>query len=445
MDKKLFLKFLLPTLAGIMFFLFPVQSGENRTILLAVITYVIRAPFNDFLLEIIVSVVLLSTIGSIYYMALKPDWKDSQPSLYISFHVTPMWLYLRILGSIFAISVYFQIGPEIIWGAETGLTVFTDIGAPIIFIVMVACFLMPFLTEFGFMEFIGTMVSRPFGYIFTLPGRSAIDAFASFLTSSTVGLLITIGQYEKGYYSAREACSVAANFSVVSISFSLLIATVAGIDHMFFSWYFSVFITCIICAVIMVRLPPLCNIENSYFPPSGKKSPVEKEPDKNILLRATQNAMKRAEHAPHPLEMIKFSWYGTISVIFGVLAPSMAIGTCTIILLTQTPVFNILSYPIYFLLELFSFPDAKIASAGFIIGFLDQFMPALVASGSENELVKFILAGLAVTQLIYMSEVGLVILRSSLPLKFRDLIIIFLLRSIISFPILLAAGLIMVK
>jgi nucleoside recognition membrane protein YjiH len=71
-------------------------------------------------------------------------------------------------------------------------------------------------------------------------------------------------------------------------------------------------------------------------------------------------------------------------------------------------------------------------------------MPAIVASNIENKLVKFVLAGLGVTQLIYMSEVGLIILRSSIPLNFIQLFVIFLLRSIISFPVLLIAGMIII-
>lgn len=445
MDKKLFLKFLLPTLAGVLFFLFPVPSGDNLTILLKVITDFIQSPFKNYMLEIIVFAILMSSLGSIYYMVKNPNWRRSHPILYHIFHVTPLWFIFRLIGGSLAIMVYFQLGPELIWGIETGRSVFIDIGAPIIFIVIVACFLMPLLTEFGFMEFIGTVVRRPFGYIFKLPGRSAIDAFASFLSSSTVGILITVGQYEKGFYSAREACAISANFSVVSISFSILIASVAGVDHMFFSWYLSVFITCIICAVIMVRLPPLSKIEDKYYPESGKKEFAIEKSDRGLLSIATGNAMDRAKIAPHPIAMIKDSWQNALGVIAGVLPPSMVVGTCTIILLKKTVFFDYASYPIYLLLELFSFPEAKLATAGFLVGFLDQFMPALIASPLENEMSKFVLAGMAVTQLIYMSEVGLLILRSSLPLRFRDLVIIFILRSLISFPLLYLAGMLLIN
>jgi len=436
------LKFLIPSSIGVLLFLFPVTYEGNTTIFLAVITSIIRAPFEGFILEIIVSVVILSAIASGIYQIFKPDWEQRFKSLSIICKTSFPWFLIRLLGASFAVMVYFRVGPEFIWGQETGFTVFTEIGATIFFIVTVACFLMPFLTEFGFMEFIGTIVSRPFGLLFKLPGRSAIDALASFLTSSNVGLLITIGQYEKGYYTARQAAAVATNFSVVSVSFSFLIATVSGIEHLFINWYLSIFIACMICTFILVRIPPISQLKDNY---NGSKNHSETESHQGPMFKtAIYCAVARAEKAPPPVMILKNSWYSAISVIFGVLAPSMAIGTLTIILLNHTPIFNILSTPIYFILELINFPEASKAAPGLIIGFLDQFMPAIVASNIENELVKFVLAGLGVTQLIYMSEVGLIILRSSIPLNFIQLFVIFLLRSIISFPVLLIAGMIII-
>jgi len=442
--SKLFLKFLLPSLIGVLLFLCPVNYNGNETILLSVITSLVRTPFEPFILEIIVSIVLLAALGSGYFLIFKPQWKVTQPSLHIICQTTPLWFFFRLIGAIFAVLVYFKIGPEFIWSQATGHMVFTNIGATIFFIITVACFLMPFLTEFGFMEFIGTLLSRPFALLFTLPGRSAIDAMASFLTASNVGLLITINQYEKGYYSTREAASIAVNFSVVSISFSLLIAQVSGIDHLFVKWYLAVVCACVLCAFITVRLPPLSRLTNNYYPASGKRFTKEKHHGANILSRALGNAMMRAKTAPGPIQFLKNGWQGAISVVFGVLGPSMAVGTTTIILLTHTPIFNILSYPIYYLFDAFSFPEAALAAPGMVIGFLDQFMPAVIAAKAQNETVRFILAGMAVTQLIYMSEVGLIILRSSLPLTFSNLVTIFIMRSLISFPVLFIAAIILI-
>lgn len=436
------LKFLAPSLIGILLFLFPVSYDGNTTIFLAVITSMVRAPFESFILEIIVGVVILSALASGYHQLFKPEWENRHKTLYIICKTSFPWFLTRLLGATFAVMVYFQVGPEFIWGKETGFTVFTEIGATIFFIITVACFLMPFLTEFGFMEFIGTIVSRPFSILFNLPGRSAIDALASFLTASNVGLLITIGQYERGYYTTRQAAAIATNFSVVSVSFSLLIATVSGIEHLFINWYISIFITCMICTIILVRIPPISRLSNDFHGGKERKeTDISNEP---MFKTAIHLAMGRATAAPPPLMILKNSWYSAVSVIFGILAPSMAVGTLTIILLNHTPIFDILSMPILFILEIINFPDASKAAPGMIIGFLDQFMPAIVASNIENELVKFVLAGLGVTQLIYMSEVGLIILRSSIPLNFGHLFVIFLLRSLISFPVLMIAGLLII-
>ena len=444
MNLKLFFKFLLPSLIGVGLFLVPLDYEGNKTILLAVFTSIIRRPFEAFLLEIIVSIVLIAAIGGAYNVLFKPKWKNDKSSLSIICNTSPLWFSFRIIGAIFAIMVYFEIGPEIIWSPQTGLTVFRDIGATIFFIITVACFLMPFLTEYGFMEFAGTLLSRAFGLLFKLPGRAAIDAMASFLSSSNVGLLITISQYEKGHYTTREAASIAVNFSVVSVSFSLLMVSVAGIEHLFVPWYLSVIATCVLCAIIMVRIPPLSRYNDTYFEPANKKVANNQDYHHNLFLNGIYRGMARAGSGPGPLEFIKNGWQSAIGVVFGVLGPSMAVGTTTIILMEHTNIFYYLSYPVLILLQIIGFPEAQNAAPGLVIGFLDQFMPAIVASRLENELAKFILAGMAVTQLIYMSEVGLIILRSSLPLKFRHLAMIFALRSVISFPFLYIAALIVI-
>ena len=64
-------------------------------------------------------------------------------------------------------------------------------------------------------------------------------------------------------------------------------------------------------------------------------------------------------------------------------------------------------------------------------------MPALAAGNVSSEVTSFVLAGLSVTQLIFMSEGGVIILRSSLPIKLSELAVIFLLRTAIVLPVLI--------
>lgn len=64
-----------------------------------------------------------------------------------------------------------------------------------------------------------------------------------------------------------------------------------------------------------------------------------------------------------------------------------------------------------------------------------MFLPAVLGSSIESDLTKFVIAGMSLTQLIYMSEIGILILRSNIPVKFWELLVIFLLRTAITLPI----------
>ena len=68
-----------------------------------------------------------------------------------------------------------------------------------------------------------------------------------------------------------------------------------------------------------------------------------------------------------------------------------------------------------------------------VVGFTDMFTPTIIAAESiASEMTRFIVAVVSVTQLIYLSEVGGLILGSKLPVKLWELFVIFLERTIIS-------------
>lgn len=65
-----------------------------------------------------------------------------------------------------------------------------------------------------------------------------------------------------------------------------------------------------------------------------------------------------------------------------------------------------------------------------------MFLPSVIAAGAvKSELTRFIIAAVSVTQLIYMSEVGGLLIGSKIPVNFKELFIIFLERTIITLPI----------
>ncbi len=433
-------KFILPSLVGIFIFLTPVTVDGNSTIVMGVIMGFVRAPFEAILLDILVGFVCVTVVGAGYFLVRKPDWEDSKPLLFAMFDTTPGWFLMRLLGAFIGLMVYFEAGPAVVLAADTGGIVFAVIGPGLFFTVLVACLFLPFLTDFGFLEFTGTLLRRPFEKLFTLPGRAAIDATSSLVVAASVGLLITLKQYDDGRYTAREAASVATNFSIVSLPFSLVIAATAKLDHMFFTWYLTVIGACLISAAIMVRLKPLRMIADTYYAPVGKQIHEEREGDVSLFNWAISQAVKRAENAPNIPNLFLGGAIAGLTTLAKVIGPSLAIATITSVLVFHTSVFDIIAWPVYVVLDWMALPEARLVAPGLLVGFLEQFTPAVVASGIEDERMRFILAGLSVSQLIYMSEVGVLILRSHLPLSLIDLLKIFALRTVILFPIFLIAG-----
>ncbi|HBJ28124.1 MAG TPA: hypothetical protein DDZ08_09540, partial [Cobetia sp.] len=64
-----------------------------------------------------------------------------------------------------------------------------------------------------------------------------------------------------------------------------------------------------------------------------------------------------------------------------------------------------------------------------------MFLPAVLAKDIDSELTRFVIACLSLTQLIYMSEIGALLLKSKIPLKIWELVAIFVLRTLITLPI----------
>ena len=121
---------------------------------------------------------------------------------------------------------------------------------------------------------------------------------------------------------------------------------------------------------------------------------------------------------------------------FALLPLVMAWGTLALIVAEFTPFFKIISIPVVFILNLLRIPDAVTAAPAVLVGFTDMFLPSIMISGNEiSEITKFIIGTLSITQLIYLTETGAVILKSDIPLKFKDLFIVFIVRTAIALPI----------
>ena len=431
------LRFLLPSLVGASIFLAPVVADGAITIPFSLVTSAITALLGDFHALLLVAVLVVGAAGALAWPVVGRTPLADLPTVRLWFEVHWVWTLLRLLGAIFAVLVYLDLGPAWLIGPSTGGTVFRDICMSVLVIYIASAFLMGLLTDYGLMEFVGELLRAPFAKLFRLPGRAAVDSVASFVSAAGVGLLITVRQYELGTYTAREACVICSSFSVVSLPFALLIAQVSGVEAMFLPWYLTIVVACLVAAVVVARVGPMANKPETRFEGTSAPAPAEAG---SAVERAIGAARQRAAVAAGPGPYLRNALIATVDYCCGLLGPIMAIATIASVLVFETPVFDWLAMPIAWLLELLAFPEAAVAGKGFLVGVLDQFMPALVAGGVESEFTRFVLAGLSVAQLIYLSEYGMILLRSSLPISLGDLLITFALRTLLVTPVILVGA-----
>ena len=428
------LRFVLPSLVGVAMFLTPFPTADGFNIGLGILTDLTKAVLGDSLSAIAAATVCISALISLYGALARPGWLREPRGLARVFGVSRTSAMVRVVAGVVACMIFFGAGPEWITSGDTGGVILHDLMTVIVVVFVFASFVLPFLTDFGLMEFIGTLVQRVFRPLFRLPGRAAVDGAASWFGSSIVGLVITTEQYDKGYYTEREALVIALNFSVVSVAFAKVVIDFVGLSEHFLALYGAVFVSGMAAAVIMPRIPPLSRKRDRHSP-AGPPSDALAPAGRGLLSRSLRLAEDRAAGAPGAKKLARNGVRTTFDIWFGLLPLVMVIGTFSLAVHYYTPVFTWLSYPLVPFAELLRLPEAAAAAPALLVGFADQFLPVILGQGIESELTRFVIACASVTQLVYMSEVGAYLLKSKLPVGILDLFVIFLLRTLITIPI----------
>ncbi len=314
---------------------------------------------------------------------------------------------------------------------------------PVLFSVFLfAGLLLPLLLNFGLLEFVGALFTRIMRPLFNLPGRSAVNCIASWLGDGSVGVLMTSKQYEGKIYTEREAAVIGTTFTAVSITFSLVVIAQVNLEHMFAPpFYLTVCLAGLAAAVIVPRLPPLSWKKDNYIDGTTVTEDYEAVPaGKTVISFGLEQALNKASEVKSLRHVVIEGIKNAVDMIFGVLPVVMAIGTVALVIAENTPVFSILGLPFIPFLELLQIPEATAASETIVVGFADMFLPSILASGIESDLTRFVIAAMSVTQLIYMSEIGALLIGSKIPVKPWELFMIFILRTVVTLPVIALMG-----
>ncbi|MDN2667057.1 YjiH family protein [Vibrio lentus] len=435
-SKGSFWVFLIPSLIGLFLFMAPISYQGDLTIPVAILAKSIQAVFGEYLVSIITAIVAFMSVASVLSTIFKPTFITSSSFLNGLFNPSPLWLLVRLIGGAAAFMAFFQVGPEFIWEENTGGLVLEGLLPTLFSVFIFAGLLLPLLLNFGLLELFGTLLSKVMRPIFNLPGRSAIDCMASWLGDGSVGILLTSKQYEKKFYTQREAAVVGTTFSAVSITFSLVVIAQVELEHLFLPFYAAICLAGIVAAVIIPRLPPLSMKKDTFIDGSKPHKDADAIPAGHSTFSwGLELAVNKASQVKSAKSVFAEGIRNAVDMVFGVLPVVMGLGTMALVIAEYTSVFSFLGQPFIPFLELLGVPEAVAASETIVVGFADMFIPAILAASIDNEMTRFVIAAMSVTQLIYMSEVGALLLGSKIPVNILELFIIFILRTLITLPV----------
>ncbi len=432
--------FIIPSVVGIILFMIPVYYNDSWTIIVKIIADIISQAIGDFLPILCVIIVTISAVLGIIFLR-HPTFITSYPVVADTFSTTAIWVIIRVIGAAFIWLTYLGIDSEegnesllhMITTADAGGFVLGDLLTVLVIIFLLAGLLLPLLLDFGLLEFIGAMLTKIMRPLFTIPGRAAVDCITSWIGDGTLGVMLTANQYEGGYYSKREAAIISTTFSAVSITFSIVVLAQVDLMEYFGLYYLLICAIGIACALILPRIPPLSLKKDEYLIEGKAMSGELPDGYSSSLQYGLALARERVAEFRGLSQFLENGIKNAAGMWFGVLPVVMCIGTLALVLANNTTIFEVLGMPFLPLLNFLDVPEAAAASKTMIVGFTDMFTPSIIAASTVTApMTKFIIAVISVTQLIYLSEVGGLILGSKIPVSLPELFVLFLERTIIS-------------
>ena len=432
--------FIVPSLIGALLFLTPVKIGAAFTIPIAAIAVSMQTLLSSSVTSIVTVVVTMTALMSLAVTLFKPPTILRIEFFRHLLYVSPIWLFTRSAGMVFVLMTYFQFGPEAICSESTGSLVLNELMPTLFSVFILAGLLLPLLLNFGLFEFVGTLLTKVMRPLFGVPSLSAVNCVAAWVGDGSVGILMTSKQYKEKLYTQKEAAIIGTTYSSVSIAFCLVVIGQVNLEHLFAPFYLTVCVAGVVAALILPRLPPLRFKKDEYVDGTKRDLDLESLPqDKTLFKYSIEAALIKACQATSVKSTLDEGLRNAANMVFAVLPVVMAIGTFALMVAEYTPLFQWLGQPFIPFLKFLQIPEAQEASKTIVVGFADMFIPSILAANSiESDFTRFVIAAMSVTQLIYMSEIGSLLIGSTIPINFIELFIIFLLRTVVTLPVIAA-------
>lgn len=414
-------KLLVPSALGILIFFVPVTIAGHSTILLDHIVTAVRNLLGEFSAFYALALI----IAGAAYPLFKGHWKQGLTNR--------VFMVLKILGVIAALLAMTGWGPALLHEPDMLPFLFERLVIPVGLIVPIGAVFLAFLIGYGLMELVGVLVQPVMRPIWRTPGRSAIDAVASFVGSYSIGLLITNRVYQAGQYSAREAAIIATGFSTVSATFMIIVARTLDLMSIWNLYFWLTLAITFIVTAITVRLPPLSGMDD-------EKTDGEPEAERGKrLATAWRTGLEVAAQAPGLPRSVALNVREGVLMAISILPSIMSVGLIGLLIAKYTPLFEWLGWLFYPFVAIWGLNDGAALAQAAAAGLAEMFLPALLMS--EAGFVERFAAGVvSVSAVLFFSASIPCILSTSIPLTVGRIVMIWFLRVALSLLLAVPAG-----
>ncbi|MFW6301494.1 MAG: YjiH family protein [Bacillota bacterium] len=438
-EWKPFLVFAIALIIGIGFFLFPVSSNGRTTVPFDIVVSYITGNFGSVVGVYVFISILISAFFSTVAFLNKNREKKMLDSEFTSYYESgPIFWLLRILGLAMAVMMFFDIGPAVLHRPDIGGLMWNTLTFSVAVIIPIGAIFLSLFVLLGGLEFVGTLARPLMQPLFRVPGRSALDALASWIGSYSVGMYVTNLVYREGGYSKRHVFINATCFATVSIGFVGVVAATLELLHVFQYIFLSYLICILVAAIVTVRIPPLSRVPDHYVTEPDPEKPI-KGSVKDYFQYAVSEAIRKVKEEEGFFKVAYRGFIDGLKLASLIIGTILAVGTIAILIAEFTPIFDWLGRPMVPLLSLFNVPDAEMLAPATLIGITEMFLPALMVVEASMP-ARFFIAVLSISQLIFFSAVGPMMMDmfSDIPIRFHQLVILFILRTLIMIPIIAA-------
>lgn len=413
-------KFFILNLIGIFMFFITITVGGKESIPVDhIVTYIRKIPMFETIYG--TAVVMIGAV----YPFLRKTWKKNT--------VTMVFSVLKLLAIPFMIMWLMQAGPARWFDSDMMPFIYNKVVLPVACLVPVGAVFLSFLINYGLMEFIGVFMKPVMRPIWKTPGRSAVDAVASFVGSYSVGLLITNRVYKEGFYSTKEASIIATGFSTVSATFMVVVAKTLGLMEHWNLYFWSTLIITFVVTAITTRIYPLSKKPDTGY--QGMNVIPEPIAEKGILVTAWEEGLVACEKAPSIAEGIKQNFIDGINMALGIAPSLMSIGFLGLLIAEYTPVFKWIGFIFVPFAMLVGFgSEAVIMGEACAISLAEMFLPANIVA-TTSPFSQYVVAIMCVAEVLFFSASIPCVMGTDIDISLKDIIIIWIERVILSLVI----------